>query len=211
MLRFLCAFGVSAGALALGVTLAFGNTPDTGRSTVPRCLNVCPAGDLGFTVTVRDAFDTPVPGATVELHAGGCLDAVVQLCADCSELAGYDPAHRSFTRVTNAAGQATFHLCGTVHCPAGGTNWVEVAADGVVLGLATFAVTDLDHDLDVDAADVALVTAALGSTNHPADQDCDRVLTAADVAAVSAHSGHQCSGPVPVVPRSWGLLKAGYR
>jgi hypothetical protein len=204
-----------AGITALGLTLlvssAFGNVPDTGRSTVPRCLNVCPAGDLGFTVTVRDANDTPLGGVTVELYPGGCPAEVALLCADCSELSGYDSVRKSFVRVTNAGGQASFHLCGTVECPAGGTNWVEVAADGVVIGFATFLATDVDHDLDVDAADVAGITAALGGVNHPADQDCDHVITAADVAAVNAHVGHQCSGPVPVLPRSWGLLKAAYR
>jgi len=211
MLRTIQGIGRALWALAFVISGASANVPDTGRSTVPRCLNVCPAGDQGFTVTVRDANDLPLGGVTVELFPGGCPGEVALLCADCSELSGYDPVRRSFVRVTNPSGQATFRLCGTVYCPAGGTNWVEVAGDGVVLGFATFLATDQDHDLDVDAADVALVSSALGSVNHPADQDCDHVVTAADVAAVNAHLGHQCSGPVPALPRSWGRLKAAYR
>jgi len=200
-----------AGTAVAGGPVGCAGIPDPRFCSVPSCLNMCPAGDLGFTVTIRDISNAPVSGSSVVLSPVGCPGQVVLLCADCSELSGYDPVNNTFTRVTNASGQATFHLCGTVYCPAGGTNWLQVSSCGIVLANATFLTTDTDHDLDVDAADVALVTAALGGVNHPADQDCDHVITAADVAAVSAHAGHHCSGVTPTLPRSWGMLKAGYR
>jgi hypothetical protein len=200
-----------AGPAIAGSPVGCSGVPDPRFSTVPSCLNTCPAGDLGFTVTIRDVSNAPLCGTTVVLSPVGCPGQVTLLCADCPELSGYDSVNKTFTRVTDANGQATFRLCGTVYCPGGGLNWVQVSASGVVLANATFLTTDPDHDLDVDAADVALVTAALGAVNHPADQDCNHVITAADVAAVSAHAGHHCSGAVPTLPRSWGMLKAGYR
>jgi len=205
---------LSISALALTVTAAFAlpvGVPDPRFSTLDACLRSCPAGDLPFTVTIRDVSNTSLPGVNVTLHLEGCSTAPALLCADCAELSGYDPVAKTFTRSTNGNGVATFHLCGTIFCPSAGPRWIMVESNGVVVGNVSSEGPDVDHDLDVDAADLALVTAALGNPSPALDQDCFGVVTQADIDVVQAHLGHHCAGPVPAVERSWGRIRATYR
>ena len=180
-------------------------------STVPPCLTVCPAGDRPFSVVVRDIAGLPIPGSTVEIHLANCPEAVVALCADCAQPAAYNPVTRTFTRITDATGTATFQICGSVYCPTAPGDWAQVRADGVILRTCRFVTTDPDGDLDVDGNDVAIVLAAVGGPPAHYDQNCDTIVDAADVDAVEAHRGHACPGVVPAGAASWGRVKSTYR
>jgi hypothetical protein len=172
--------------------------PDPSTSTVPPCLTICPSGDRAFTVVVRDVNNGPVSYAIVAIDLGDCAGAMIALCDHCTQ-ADYDPATRRFVRKADVLGVATFQLCGSIQCPSG-QNWARVLANGVLLALPINVVTtDLDGDRDVDAQDVAIVTAAQGGSLPPADQDCSGAIDGADVAIVEAHVGHGC--PVATADR----------
>ncbi len=200
-------------ALSLLATTAVASigVPDPRFSIVPNCLSICPGGDESFTVIVRDVNNAGVGGATVTLDFNSCPTAIVALCGDCTEPSGYNPVAHHITRVADVNGVAVFNLCGSIYCPTGAARWVEVNANGVVLASLSFNTPDLDGDGDVDAQDVALATAAAGTATAQADEDCSGSVNAADVAVVNAHLGHHCTGVVPVVPGTWGSVKALYR
>jgi hypothetical protein len=139
------------------------------------------------------------------------VNTVIGFCDDCTQLANYNPATRTITRTTDATGTATFQLCGTIFCPSGVTTWAEVRASGVLLRMSNFVTTDLDGDLDVDAVDAGIVGGAMGGSLPPADEDCDGAITLADLAVVTAHNGHRCSGMVSAAAASWGRMKSIYR
>jgi hypothetical protein len=179
--------------------------------TVPPCLTVCPAGDRPFSVVVRDIVGLPIPGSTVQLFLANCPDAVVALCADCAQAPGYDAGTRTFTRISDASGTATFQICGSVYCPTASSDWVQVRADGVLLRTCRFVTTDPDGDLDVDASDVALVVGAAGGPPAHYDQNCDAIVNATDADIVRTHLGHSCPGVVPAGARTWGRIKSTYR
>jgi hypothetical protein len=208
---------LALGLFATSARAQISGVPDPRNSTIPGCIGVCPAGDLGFTVTVRDVTNAPVSGSTVVLQVGsgfgqGCASPVIHVCADCVEASGYDPVAKSFARVSDVNGVASFHLCASLMCPAGGTRWAALVANGVVLGNVAVFNTDLDADGDVDAADVALETAATSSPYSSAnDEDCNGVVNATDIALVNAHLGHVCAERTPTLPSSWGTVKATYR
>ncbi len=197
--------------LCLFATAALAGIPDPRFSIVPNCFGICPAGDETSSVTVRDVNNSGVAAATVVLDFSACPLAVVALCGDCAEPSGYNPVTHQILRVTDANGVVAFHLCGSIYCPSGAARWVQVSANGVVLQNSTFITPDLDGDGDVDAQDVAIVTAAAGTGLAQANEDCAGPIDAADVAVVNAHLGHHCSGVVPVLPSTWGTVKAVYR
>jgi hypothetical protein len=173
-------------------------------------LTICPAGDRTFSVLVKDVNNAALPGRTVVIDLSGCANAVIALCQDCPEAANYNSLLRTITRITDANGMARFQLCGSIFCP-GTANWAEVSADGVILAFSTFVTTDLDGDLDVDAQDVGIVTAAQGGSLPEADEDCSGGIDGADVALVGAHVGHMCPGVIPAFTTSWGRMKSTYR
>jgi hypothetical protein len=64
----------------------------------------------------------------------------------------------------------------------------------------------------VDASDLAIGTALLGTSDVTMDLDCDGGLVDADdLAMLSLHQGHLCHCPVPTRRNSWGQMKTLYR
>jgi hypothetical protein len=198
-------------ASLLAADVASAGVPDPRFSTVPSCLPICPSGDRSFTVIVRDVNNAPVIGAVVQVDVSACAALALALCEDCAQMPNYNPATRTFTRVADVNGEATFRICGSITCAGGGVNWARVSADGVPLSNSSFVTTDLDVDLDVDAVDVAIVIAAEGATLPAADQDCNRNIDGNDADVVEAHVGHVCPGIIPAAPTSWGSVKSIYR
>ena len=83
--------------------------------------------------------------------------------------------------------------------------------DGLYGTPASFASLDQDGDLDVTAADAAIL-AAKAPTDPTADLNGDGVHDAADAALLTAHLGHVCPQiATPTRPRTWGGLKLIYR
>ena len=197
--------------LALPPATARAAVPSPSNSTVPRCLTICPSGDRAFSITVRDVANVPVGGATVVLDLAPCAGVRISLCDDCPQPSGYDPALLRITRPTNAAGVATFQLCGSIFCPGSSLDLVEVRADGVLLGRATFNTPDLDADRIVGPLDVEIATSGVGGNTYAADQDCDRDIDAVDVALVTAHGGHMCATATGARDATWGTIKSLYR
>jgi hypothetical protein len=194
----------------LGPAHAIVGVPDPRFSTVPPCVGACPAGDLSFSVTVRDVNNAPLIGVTVALDLSTCPNVVVHACTDCAE--PYNAATKQFLRLTGVDGTATFHPCAAMYCPGGSLQWAEVSANGVVLANVAVHTTDVDADGDVDAQDVALMNGAIGGGTLPqGDEDCNLAINAADLAILNAHLGHKCTGVVPASPSTWGTLKATYR
>ena len=171
--------------------------PDPAQSTVDVCLRVCPDGDLGFSVVVRDVNSLPVVGSFVALDPCTCPDLV--LCPD---------EACPLTALTDSLGGASFSL------PAGGgcaTPIVEVRADGILLAAVRVVSPDQDGNKIVDAADDALLTGKLGGGDLSGDLDCDGAVTAGDLAELQLHLEHNCLGPVQNMSGSWGRMKAIYR
>ncbi len=191
---------------------AFGGIPDPARSTVPPCLVLCPAGDVTYTVVVRDIAGNPVSGAVVRLSFVNCMSApFISVCSlDCCPGVIVDGLHSEFRTTTDVNGVARFPLMLGGSCT-GAT--FGVSADGVVLvptgvPLAAF---DQDGNLTVNAADAALVQAAIGTVNPGADFTCDGLVTQADLDLLNGHLGHSCAGVVPTRATTWGTVKIIYR
>ena len=179
--------------------------PDPRNSTVPTCWTLCPSGDLSVTVTVRDVNNTPQANALVDLDLCSCPN--VHLCP-ASANDGYTVNGCHVSKLTNAAGQATFALRGGGGC----LGPAAVLADGVLLAnVTTIASPDQDGDLTVNAADVGLLIAKHGGADRTGDLTCDGVVDAGDDAAQQPHFGHSCTNQTPTLPTSWGSVRALYR
>jgi hypothetical protein len=195
--------------LTLGASSpARSSPPNAANSTVPRCLEVCPYGDITFDVVVRDVASNPVAGSSVAIFLPTC--SAFQLCVnqgDPNLTIGTSPLRA--LKVTSATGAVSFHLHAGGVCP--GTT-VSVYADGVLLAQPSLSSPDQNGDLDVSNGDVLAVQA---KTSLPfdatADLTCDGVVDANDVNAVNAHYGHTCDAIVPTQNRSWGGIKIHYR
>jgi hypothetical protein len=169
---------VPSGALAA--------VPSPATSIVPQLVG-CPAGDLSFTVRVRDAASNPVAGSTVILSFASCTSFT-----HCSgSFLGYvwNPIARTASAVSDSVGRATFAIHQGGVCTA-----VSVSADGVPLATRAFASTDQNADLQVDFADVGIVLGKLGTIDGTADFDGNGIVDTVDVVAVQSHSGHNCGG-----------------
>jgi hypothetical protein len=198
-------------ALLAAAAPARAGVPDPRFSTVPPCIGVCPQGDESYSVVVRDVNNAPVAHVPVRLDLSGCASASVVLCGSCADSSGFNGAGSYFERLTDANGVATFQMCAEIACLGGARQWIHVSAAGILLANIGAVTPDVDLSLVVDAQDVALVTAAEGGTLFLGDEDCNNVIDAADVDFVKAHLGHLCPDNVPVLPSTWGKLKAGYR
>src|SRR5262245_52994313 len=138
----------------------FAGVPSPATSTVPPLVG-CPAGDLSFTVRVRDAASNPVPGSTVILSFGPCPGFI-----HCSgSFPGYiwNPVARTVSTVSDSVGGATF----TIH-QGGVCGAVSVSADGVPLANRAFASTDQTGNLQVDFGDASSVFGKLGTSDGTA-------------------------------------------
>ena len=177
-------------------THASSGVPSPFNSTAPSCMQVCPYGDLAYTVVVRDLANNPVTSSQVLLDFSNCT--AFHLCPP--------PAPQTYSQVTDAQGVTTFHVKGGGGC----ANGVRVYADGVLLASPSVASPDQDGNLFVSGPDqVAL--AAKTATDPTADLNCDGTHDVADDTVIAAHMGHFCDGVIPVAPRSWGHLKVIYR
>src|SRR6185503_2297419 len=106
------------------------------------------------------------------------------------------------------AGRVSFSIqAGGVAVP----GIVAVRADGITLRFPPVASPDQNGDLTVNAADVALGTAAVGSASATMDLNCSGGLVdAADVGVINSHLGHNCGSTAAPAP-SWGRVKILYR
>ena len=183
--------------------------PDPYHSTVQQVLMICPEGDAVFRVTLRDPANNVLPGYQVMLAFGAC-----PTFAPCPDLPGgstsyqIDRTNRTITRTTNLNSVAEFpiRLGGT--CP---DSLVTIYAEGIYFGRRSVVSPDQNGDRVVDATDLALLQAKVGTTDLTGDFDGDRTVTAADVALLQAHMGHSCDAGTPAVRTTWGRLKLLYR
>jgi hypothetical protein len=180
-----------------------GAVPSPVNSIVPPCFVGCPAGDVAFTVIVRDAANNPHP-ATVALDFSSCPE--VSFCA--TQEAGTTISGSTASRDDDASGVASFHLRIGSLCPSG---HVRVTATGLLLADRPVANLDQDGNRMVDATDQSIATAKVGGADHSADFDCDGDVDSADLAILATHVGHVCDVATPTLPRSWGFLKILYR
>jgi hypothetical protein len=191
-------------ALAVALDAQAAAVPSPIQSTVPPCIQACPAGDRSSTVVVRDAIGIPIEGSIVELDFSACSS--FPFCPTCTDTSIVDPAGHRVLKPTTASGRAQFALCGGPSC-----GLVRVIADGVFLGNTILATPDVDGDLSVTSTDQGLVAAAIGGSDLTRDLDCDGFVTSIDLAVVSTHLGHHCGGTTLARPWSWGRTKVIYR
>ena len=188
----------------LSASHAQGAVPSPATSTHDPCFLACPLGDLVYHVNVKDAASNPVGGSTVVLDFSAC--AFVH-CANPGLGIVADNVAHTMMAVANAAGIASFPLKMGGCCPA-----VKIFADGILLATVSMASPDQDASLSVNGADMAILTALIaGSYNVCGDLDCNGSLGANDLAVLTAHNGHNCSGVVPTRPQTWGRVKTFYR
>jgi hypothetical protein len=178
--------------------------PSPANSTVPPCFVGCPAGDIAFTVTVRDAANNFDQFSTVELDFSSCPE--VNFCP--TQESGTTISGKTATRTADGFGVATFHLRMGGLCPGAS---VRVTADAVPLRFPPVVNLDQDGNLVVDATDQTIASAKVGTADHSADFDCDGDVDTADLALLNGHLGHSCDVATPAKPRSWGSLKVVYR
>ncbi len=196
--------------LLLSITcgsMASAAVPNAANSTIG-CLQACPGEDVADYVIVRDAAGNAIAGSTVVLDFVAC-PAFTHCPPNGSETYVWTATTRTARCLTNGSGYAIFTLRGGGTCAAGG---VRITADGVPLATRPLVSPDQNGDLAVDAADFAILSAKVGSADPTADADCDGTVTTEEVANFYAqHRGHQCLGPTPAAPRTWGWLKTLYR
>lgn len=187
---------------------AFGGVPDPAHCTVPPCLVLCPAGDVTYTVVVRDIAGAPVSGCTVRLEFVNC-NWVVVCSLDCCPGLIIDDLHQQVRTTSDVNGVANFPVMMGGLCP-GAT--VGVSAAAVHLADVHLASPDQNGNLIVGADDAQHVHDLIGSTDPGADFDGDGTVTQADYDwLVNSHGGHSCTNAVPVRPRTWGSIKLLYR
>jgi hypothetical protein len=181
--------------------------PSAALSTEDPCLVVCPGGDLAFHITLRDLGNNPLPGSTAWLDFSQCPGFTP--CPNVGDTLTYDPATRRLQATTNQWGLATFVIHGGGVCGGGVVRMFGGA--GVLLGARSLASPDQDGDLVVSNADLAILQSKVGSSDPTGDLDCDTHVTVGDVNLFSAHLGHTCASPTPVMHGSWGRLKVIHR
>lgn len=175
-------------------------------SDVDPCIVVCPAGDSLFRVIARHPF-YPWPNGDTQLPFCDCPGVTL------APLRG----HEQYTILngciahlfTDVNGVADFRVRAGGVC-SGAT--INVYCDGIVLATRTVVASpDQNGDLVVDEADESILLGKLGTSDLTADFDCDRLVTAADLAIAHQHLGHSESTIVGVgttVPASYRLLPA---
>jgi hypothetical protein len=179
---------------------------------VPPRLLVTPRGDATLVVTVRDADGELRESKPITVDLSHCPGLRFATCPDCDDASPYDPIARTLTLLSNRDGMASFRLCGSVLCDeSSGAAPVIVHVRGMLLRSINVATTDLTADGLVDAADLAVwdVRSALG--DRIGDYDGDGDLDDADRAFLTTAVGEHCDAALPIQATTWGRLKAIHR
>lgn len=206
-MRFASLAFLSSVVLLVASSPTWAGVPDPGHCTVPVCITTCPAGDMLFTITVRDFASNPVASSQVALDFSACPGPI--FCAKCADIYSYDGLTRIVRKTTDATGSVTFALCaGGETCPG---SLVAISADGVVLGSVPYASPDQNGDGAINGTDLTQVNARITASSADADFNCSGAADAADLAIFNAHLGHACAVIVPARPATWGTLKIQYR
>src|SRR5262249_34825971 len=93
-----------------------------------------------------------------------------------------------------------------------GAGTIFIYLDATEIATRTGASPDQNGDGVVNATDVAILKAKLGTNDPTADFDGDGMVTQADLALLEKHLGHSCtSAPTPTRRSTWGTLKETYR
>lgn len=200
-------------ALALGCAACFASpalsqTPSPAHSTAPHFVAAAPDGSIEMQLVLRDAADVPVPHHVVAVYFPDCT--ALATCAGGGLCTGCSGTGLVWSIETDANGVARFApRLGASTCAA--PAHIVFYDEFWVYRTAPLATLDRDGDLVVTLADLALVHAALGTSDASADFDGDGVVTTADEAILQAHMGAGCDGATGVRPRTWGSLKTLYR
>jgi hypothetical protein len=136
----LVAFTVMTPSIAGSAT----GIPDPDQCFIPEVIfGTTPAAPC--IVIVRDATGSPIPAALVELRFGPAIPHGADLCLWDRQIppATYSCATYTISQVTNAVGFVAFDPLFGGHV---NQALVEVAADGVVLGVAKARSTDFNGD-----------------------------------------------------------------
>lgn len=197
-------------AAALPGTASLAGVPSAANSTLPGCLLTSPNGAFLSVVVVRDLAGNPLIASTVVLDYSGCAGfSPCPQTGDPPDPYLVDLSSKTIRMQTDAQGQAAFRLRAGGGCSDAN---VIVYADGVLLGARRSASTDQNADQVVNNADQGVIADKFGTSDLSGDLNCDGVVDIDDgwVLIVAAF-GASCSGPVPVLPSSWGRLKLIYR
>lgn len=197
-------------ACAFAPLPARAGVPSAANSTLPSCIKASPDGSAIDVFVVRDLAHVPINNSLVVLDYSDCPTFV-----PCPQGAGSPPDDyvvdlptHTIRTFTNGSGQAVFYL------RAGGGCFVypiRIYADGVFLGSRRASSTDQNGDLAVNATDVAILTAKVGTTDLTGDLDCDGVVNSYDLSIQNYSLGAECLGPTPARPSTWGRVKLIYR
>ena len=195
---------LAAAILLMTSSPARSGVPSAANSTHDPCFVVCPLGDITYHVTVRDLGNNPVPSSNVVLDFSQCGFAH---CQNPGPGIIANDASRTMSTTANAAGVASFPLKMGGCCPA-----VKIFADGVLLATVSMSSPDQDANLTVNGADASILTGLMSPPYSVCgDLNCDGVVSANDLAVLTSHNGHACSGVVPTLRRTWGAVKTIYR
>jgi len=200
---------VATTALAAATSPARADVADPRFCSADARIVTSPAGAGTFRVTLRDASNTPLVGATAILDFNASVGVALCPTADADR-------DGRLTAITGANGVAEFSV------PAGGASATPVKIGTILFDVATavFTSLDLDGDLDVDADDRAALVALFGTSGPTGDFDGNGAVDAADQSLLDAGVGSLCGEAVPPPPppppptepqRSWGGVKALYR
>jgi hypothetical protein len=198
---------------ALVVTCAIPSlaaVPSPVNSTVPPVLATTPGGNIATSIVVRDLANNPISGSTVVIDYNNCAGFVPCSAASSPIPDGYilDEGAKQIRMVTAFNGQAPFYLRAGGGCSSTG---IRVFADGVLLASIHAASADQSGDLTVDASDVALVHAKIGTSDLSGDLDGNGIVDASDEGAVSGYVGTACDNPTDTRRTTWGRVKTIYR
>jgi len=191
---------VAVALAAASVARAYVGVPYPNNSHVDACIVDCPLGDSVLTVNVHDFYGWPISNIDVVVDFFDCPNVHLQPSIPPGQYQLFSLPERDgccVLKVTNMFGRALIPIVAGGACT--GAE-VRVYASGMLLGSRPVASFDLDGDLGVTEADLALVTARLGTTDRAADYDCDGSVTPADYQIASLHLGHVWSPLVGVGP-----------
>ena len=203
-LTFIALLGL-AGTLLPAPTATAGSWPSESYSTIPKPVTACPAGDMVYRIILHNFMNRPLRHNPSVLAFDHCPSfRLAPVPGD----EGYWVDYPALGDTTDADARVDFAIRGGGTCPA---RSVWIHANGAIITRA-LASPDQDGDLVVSAADHALASAKVGSTDPTADFDGDGTVTAADLDILSVHLGHHASETTtPVRPTSWGTIKLLYR